>query len=96
MWLFCLLSKNLFLKSSLFWSHLNAFEYANFSDLRQILEDFWDNSWKTLGRLLGKSSNVFYARRLPTKFSESLPKSSAQSGTKRWCEVESKLIYVEE
>ncbi|WZY94156.1 hypothetical protein YC2023_066485 [Brassica napus] len=31
--------------------HLNAFEYANFSDLRQILEDFWDNSWKTLGKL---------------------------------------------
>ncbi|KAF2596817.1 hypothetical protein F2Q68_00008877 [Brassica cretica] len=66
----------------------------NFSDLRQILEDFWDNSWKTLGRLskdsrktlrrlLRKSSNAFYARRLPTKSSESLPKSSAQSGTKR-------------
>ncbi|WZZ70468.1 hypothetical protein YC2023_081838 [Brassica napus] len=50
--------------------HLNAFEYANFSDLRQILEDFWDNSWKTLGRL-------------PTKSSESLPKSSAEGGTKR-------------
>ncbi|KAG5397593.1 hypothetical protein IGI04_019407 [Brassica rapa subsp. trilocularis] len=50
---------------------------------------------KTLGRLLGKSS-VFYTRSLPTKSSESLPKSSAQSGTKRCCEVESKLIYVEE
>ncbi|KAF3488229.1 hypothetical protein F2Q69_00052176 [Brassica cretica] len=73
--------------------HLNAFEYADFSDLRHILEDFWDNSSKTLGRLskdsrktlgrlLGKSS-VCYSRRLPTKSSESLPKSSAQSGTKR-------------
>ncbi|KAL0660627.1 hypothetical protein Bca4012_097464 [Brassica carinata] len=68
--------------------------FQNFSYLRHILEDFWDNSWKTLGRLakdsrktfgilLGKSSNVFYARRLPTKSSESLLKSSAQSGTKR-------------
>ncbi|KAL0758495.1 hypothetical protein Bca101_074645 [Brassica carinata] len=40
------------------------------------------DSRKTLGRLLGKSS-VCYSRRLPTKSSESLPKSSAQSGTKR-------------
>ncbi|KAL0747454.1 hypothetical protein Bca101_029456 [Brassica carinata] len=48
-------------------------------------EDYWKNlinSRKTLGRLLEKSSNVFYARRLPTKSSGSLPKSSAQSGTK--------------
>ncbi|CAN7072707.1 unnamed protein product, partial [Brassica oleracea var. botrytis] len=55
-----------------------------FSDLSQTLED----SRKTrktlgrLGRLLGKSSNVFYAKRLPTKFSRSLPKFSTQSGTK--------------
>ncbi|KAF3554956.1 hypothetical protein F2Q69_00013151 [Brassica cretica] len=46
--------------------------------LRKLLEDYW----KTLGRLLGKSSNVFYARRLPVKSSESLPKSSVQGGTK--------------
>ena len=60
-----------------------AFEYEDFSDLKQILEDFLDNSWKTLGRLLGKFSNVFYARRLPTKSSESLLKSFVQTGTKR-------------
>ncbi|KAG5400289.1 hypothetical protein IGI04_014896 [Brassica rapa subsp. trilocularis] len=41
--------------------------------LRRPLED----SWKTLGRLLGKSSNVFYVRRLPIKSSGSLSKSSA-------------------
>ena len=29
-------------------------------------------------------------------FPQSLPKSSAQNGTKEWCQVESKLIYVEE
>ncbi|KAL0835967.1 hypothetical protein Bca101_087856 [Brassica carinata] len=43
----------------------------------------WKTFQKTLGRLLGKSSNAIYARRLPTKSSQSLmPKSSAQSGTK--------------
>ena len=63
------------------------------SDLSQTLEYFLEDSWKTLrrllehsqktlGKLLGKSSNVFYARRLPAKSSESLPKSSAQGGTK--------------
>ncbi|KAL0753309.1 hypothetical protein Bca101_090977 [Brassica carinata] len=40
------------------------------------------NSRKNLGRLLEKSSNVFYARRFPTKSLGSLPKSSSQSGTK--------------
>ncbi|KAF3508960.1 hypothetical protein F2Q69_00003604 [Brassica cretica] len=42
--------------------------------LNQTLEDFSEDSWKTLGRLLGKSSNAFYARRRPTKSSGSLPK----------------------
>ncbi|KAF3496026.1 hypothetical protein DY000_02053929 [Brassica cretica] len=57
------------------------------------LEDFSEDSWKilvrllensrkTLGRLLGKSYNVFYGRRFPTKSSGSFLKSSAQSGTK--------------
>ena len=53
---------------------MNAFEYVKFSDLNQTLEDFSEDSWKTLGRLLGKSSNAFYARRRPTKSSGSLPK----------------------
>ena len=53
---------------------MNAFEYADFSDLNQTLENFSEDSWKTLGRLLGKSSNAFYARRRPTKSSGSLPK----------------------
>ena len=82
MWLFCLLSKNLFLKCSLFWSDLNAFfEFADFSNLRKILEDFWDNSWKTLGRLsedsrktLGKLSEDSWKtlRRLSEDFLENL------------------------
>ncbi|WZY87340.1 hypothetical protein YC2023_033724 [Brassica napus] len=38
------------------------------------LENFSEDSWKTLGRLLGKSSNAFYARRRSTKSSKSLPK----------------------
>ncbi|KAF3550315.1 hypothetical protein DY000_02004389 [Brassica cretica] len=42
--------------------------------LNQTLEDFSEDSWKTLGRLLGKSSNAFYSRRRPTKSSGSLPK----------------------
>ena len=53
---------------------MNAFEYADFSYLRQILEDFWDNSWKTLGRLLRKYSNVFYARSLEKVFQSLMPK----------------------
>ncbi|WZY98948.1 hypothetical protein YC2023_071277 [Brassica napus] len=57
-----------------------------------ILGKLSEDSRKTLGRLLGKSF-IFYARRLSTKSSESLPNSSPQSGTKRLCEVESKLIY---
>ncbi|WZY93133.1 hypothetical protein YC2023_065462 [Brassica napus] len=53
------------------------FAYSDFGKLhRRLLED----SRKTLGRLLGKSSNAFYARRLPTKSSGSLPKSYIKSG----------------
>ena len=62
--------KKLFSKLSLFWSYLNIFEYSNFSDLSQTLENLSEDSWKTLRRLLGKSSNVFYARWLPAKSSE--------------------------
>ncbi|KAL0758439.1 hypothetical protein Bca101_074589 [Brassica carinata] len=32
-------------------SGINFVYVFYFSDLGQILEDFWDNSWKTLGRL---------------------------------------------
>ncbi|KAF3560235.1 hypothetical protein F2Q69_00015529 [Brassica cretica] len=53
---------------------------SHFSYLSQTLENFSEDSWKILGRLLGKSSNVFYARRLPAKSSGSLPKSYAQGG----------------
>ena len=53
---------------------MNAFEYIKFSDLNQTLEDFSEDSWKTLGRLLGKSSNAFYARKRPMNSSGSLPK----------------------
>ena len=60
---------------------MNAFEYVKFPGLNQTLEDFSEDSWKTLERLLGKSSNAFYARRRPTKSSGSLPKFSAQSYT---------------
>ena len=45
-----------------------------FLDLSKTLEDF--------SKTFGKSSSVFYARKFPTKSSRSLPKSSAQSGTK--------------
>ncbi|KAL0673854.1 hypothetical protein Bca4012_001835 [Brassica carinata] len=48
----------------------------------KVIDSTLLDSRKTLGRLLKKSSNVFYARRRPTKPSGSLPKSSAQSGTK--------------
>ena len=58
----------IFLKFPLFWSHLNVFEFAYFSDLRQTLKDFSEDSRKTFG----KSYNAFFARRLPTG---SLPKS---------------------
>ncbi|KAG5414481.1 hypothetical protein IGI04_002048 [Brassica rapa subsp. trilocularis] len=44
-------------------------------------ENFSEDSWKTPERLLGKSSNVFYARRLSAKSSGSLPKSFAQGVT---------------
>ncbi|KAL0652489.1 hypothetical protein Bca4012_095180 [Brassica carinata] len=66
-----------------------------FQSLKDFSEDSWKtlrnsretlgrlrNSRKTLGKLFEKSSNVFYARRLSTKSSESLPKSYVQSGTK--------------
>ncbi|KAG5388816.1 hypothetical protein IGI04_030357, partial [Brassica rapa subsp. trilocularis] len=39
-----------------------------------------EDSQKTFQNTLGKSSNTFYARKLPTKSSGSVPKSSAQSG----------------
>ena len=91
--------KKIFLEFSLFWSHLNAFEYVDFfrseSDFERFLRRLLKDSRKTLGRLIENSSNIFYARILPTKSSWSLPKSSAQSGTKEWCQVESKPIYVE-
>ena len=53
---------------------MNAFEYIKFLNLNQILEDFLEDPWKTLGRLPGKSSNGFYVRRRPTKSSGSHPK----------------------
>ncbi|KAG5410628.1 hypothetical protein IGI04_006947 [Brassica rapa subsp. trilocularis] len=62
-------------------NYLNVFEYIKFSDLNQTLENFSEDSWKTLRRLLGKFSNAFYARRRPTKSLRSLPKFSAQSYT---------------
>ena len=64
------------------------FFFRSESDIGRLLRRFLEDSQKTLGRLLGKSSNVFY--------SGSLPKSSVQSGTKEWCKVDFKLIYVEE
>ncbi|KAG5393083.1 hypothetical protein IGI04_023046 [Brassica rapa subsp. trilocularis] len=48
----------------------------------EVLCPKWYKFW-ICNLLLGKSSNVFYARRLPTKFSGSLLKSSGQSGTQR-------------
>ena len=70
------------MKFSLFWSHLNVIEYADFfrseSYLGRILRRLLEDSQKTLERLLGKTSNVFYARRLPAKswevFRSLLPK----------------------
>ncbi|CAN6840877.1 unnamed protein product [Brassica oleracea] len=55
--------------------------FKGFSNLRQTLIDFSEDSRKTSQNTLCKSSNAFYARRLPTKSSGSLPESSAQSGT---------------
>ncbi|KAG5399665.1 hypothetical protein IGI04_014272, partial [Brassica rapa subsp. trilocularis] len=60
-------------------SHLNVFEFAGFSDLRQILKDFSEDFRTTSQNTLGKCSNAFYARRLPTKSSGSLPTSYAES-----------------
>ncbi|KAF3590619.1 hypothetical protein DY000_02020935 [Brassica cretica] len=54
--------------------------FKGFSDLKQTLKDFLEDSWKTLG----KSFNVFYARGLPTKSSGSLPKSSEVFCPKLW------------
>ncbi|WZZ03526.1 hypothetical protein YC2023_089447 [Brassica napus] len=62
-------------------TYLKVFEFVGFSDLRETLKDFSEDSRKTFQNTLGKSSNAFYARRLSTKSSGSLPKSSAQSGT---------------
>ena len=81
------------MKLSLFWNFLNMHIFQIWiriwKTFRRLLEDFLENFWKTLrnsrktlGRLSKKSSNVFYARRLPTKSSRSLPKSYAQSGYK--------------
>ncbi|KAF2576684.1 hypothetical protein F2Q70_00002583 [Brassica cretica] len=53
--------------------------FKGFSDLSQTLKNFSEDCWKTLGRLLGKSSNAFYSRILPMKSSGSLPKSFDQS-----------------
>ncbi|CAN7090816.1 unnamed protein product, partial [Brassica rapa subsp. narinosa] len=49
--------------------------------LRRLSKDFSEDFRKTSQNTLGKSSNAFYARRLPTKSSGSLPKSYVQSGT---------------
>ena len=84
MWLFCLLFKHkkLFLKLSLFWSHLNAFEYAYLSDLSPTLKDFLEDSWKTLERLLKDFLESFlmyymledFSRNLREVFRSLLPK----------------------
>ncbi|WZZ87930.1 hypothetical protein YC2023_116509 [Brassica napus] len=58
---------------------INQIEDPSFSDLSQTLKNFSKDSWKTLGRLLGKSSNAFYSRILPMKSSGSLPKSFSKS-----------------
>ncbi|WZZ69941.1 hypothetical protein YC2023_081311 [Brassica napus] len=66
-------------------SRVNRTKQSLKKSIEDFSEDFWKtfrNSQKTLGRLPKKSSNVFYARRLPTKSSRSLPKSYAQSGYK--------------
>ncbi|KAG5378126.1 hypothetical protein IGI04_025968 [Brassica rapa subsp. trilocularis] len=60
-------------------------KFSTRSDMSQTLEVFSEDSWKTLRnsrKTLGKTSNIFYARRLHTKSSRSLPKSYAQSGYK--------------
>ena len=87
MWFFCLLFKH---KKFYFWSFL-CFEaiwmFLNmqiFSDLSQTFEDFSEDSWKILRRLLGKSSNVFNPRRLPTKFSVSLLPKVVQRNDVEW------------
>ncbi|WZZ52774.1 hypothetical protein YC2023_052881 [Brassica napus] len=52
--------------------------------LSQTFEDFSEDSWKILRRLLGKSSNVFNPRRLPTKFSVSLLPKVVQRNDVEW------------
>ena len=63
---------------------MNALEHADFLELSQTFEDFSEDSWKTLGRLLGKYSNVLYARRLPTKSSGSLLPKVVQMNDVKW------------
>ena len=75
MWLFYLLLKHTkiyFKNFSLFWCHLNVFEYASFSDLSHTLKDFLED---LLGSLL-KSSEVFWNLMKSSEILWSLPKSS--------------------
>ncbi|KAG5375529.1 hypothetical protein IGI04_040125, partial [Brassica rapa subsp. trilocularis] len=61
-------------------------------NLSQTLEDFLEDPWKIFGKLMEnsqktlgrKSSNVFYARRLPTKSSESLLLKVVQRTNVKW------------
>ncbi|KAG5378087.1 hypothetical protein IGI04_025929, partial [Brassica rapa subsp. trilocularis] len=54
--------------------HLNVFEFAVFSDMRQTLKDFLENSQNTLG----KSSKDFFARRLSMKSSHEVSRKSSE------------------
>ena len=71
MWLFCLLFKH---KEFIFevFSVLKPFECFCICRFFQIWVRLWKTYQKTLRRLLGKFSNVFYARRLPAKSFEVL------------------------
>ena len=60
----------------------------------EIWASLWNTPQKTLGRFSKDSCKTL--RRLLEDSPRSLPKSFAQGGTKEWCQVESKLIYVEE
>ena len=98
MWLFIYLSMKLY-----FWSFSLFEDIWMFLKLQvfQIWDRLWKNSQKTLGRLLGKSSNAFCARRIPTKSSGNLLKSFAQSDTNFgyvFCEfyiLDSKKLYIQ-
>ncbi|WZY88603.1 hypothetical protein YC2023_045338 [Brassica napus] len=59
-------------------------ERRHFSDLRQTLKDFSDDSRKTSQNTLSKSSNAFYVRRFPTKSVGSLLPKVVQILDKFW------------